>query len=132
MGQKRVAFVHSGVLLCHKQGNWELNVILCKQSYPGVDVSQMSFNPMNWHQLCLSSPNTVTVWTVERSDQEHYFKAKSVKLPLEDGSFLKEIDVLFPQSLPKDPIYGPVLPLSAIAGLAGEEAETFRVKTLLG
>ncbi|XP_033617136.1 cilia- and flagella-associated protein 43 [Fukomys damarensis] len=108
--------------------NWELSVILCKQSQPGVDLSQMSFNPMNWHQLCLSSPSTVTVWTIERSDQEHYFKAKPVKLPLEDGSPFNEADVLFPESLPKDPIYGPVLPLSAVAGLVGEEAETFRPK----
>ncbi|KAF4019231.1 hypothetical protein G4228_010542 [Cervus hanglu yarkandensis] len=52
----------------------------------------------------------------------------SVKLPLEDGSFFNETDVIFPQSLPKDPIYGPVLPVSAIAGLVGEEAETFRPK----
>uniref|UniRef100_A0A2K6TPI4 Cilia- and flagella-associated protein 43 n=1 Tax=Saimiri boliviensis boliviensis TaxID=39432 RepID=A0A2K6TPI4_SAIBB len=51
-----------------------------------------------------------------------------VKLPLEDGSFFNETDVVFPQSLPKDLIYGPVLPLSAIAGLVGEEAETFRPK----
>ncbi|XP_008059280.1 cilia- and flagella-associated protein 43 [Carlito syrichta] len=108
--------------------NWESNVILCKKSQPGMDVSQMSFNPMNWRQLCLSSPSTVSVWTIERSNQEHYFKAKSVKLPLEDGSFLNETDVIFPQSLPKDPIYGPVLPFSAIAGLVGEEAETFRPK----
>uniref|UniRef100_H0UV81 Cilia- and flagella-associated protein 43 n=1 Tax=Cavia porcellus TaxID=10141 RepID=H0UV81_CAVPO len=108
--------------------NWELNVILCKQSQPGMDISQMSFNPMNWHQLCLSSPSTVTVWTIEKSDQEHHFKAKSIKLPLEDGSLLKETDLLFPQSLPKDPVYGPVLPLPAIAGLVDEEAETFRPK----
>ncbi|XP_012517094.1 PREDICTED: cilia- and flagella-associated protein 43 [Propithecus coquereli] len=47
---------------------------------------------------------------------------------LEDGSFLDETDIIFPQSVPKDPIYGPVLPLSAIAGLVGEEAETFRPK----
>uniref|UniRef100_G1SVP3 Cilia- and flagella-associated protein 43 n=1 Tax=Oryctolagus cuniculus TaxID=9986 RepID=G1SVP3_RABIT len=108
--------------------NWESNVILCKKSQPGVDVSQMSFNPMNWHQLCLSSPSTVTVWTIERSNQEHYFKAKSVKLPLEDGSFFDETSVIFPTSMPKDPIYGPVLPLSALAGLVNEEAETFRPK----
>ncbi|KAL2769304.1 cilia- and flagella-associated protein 43, partial [Daubentonia madagascariensis] len=108
--------------------NWESNVILCKKSQPGMDVSQMSFNPMNWRQLCLSSPSTVSVWTIERSNQEHYFKPKSVKLPLEDGSFFDETDVIFPQSVPKDPIYGPVLPLSAIAGLVGEEAETFRPK----
>lgn len=46
---------------------------------------------------------------------------------MEDGSYFNEKDVVFPESLPKDPIYGPVLPLSAIAGLVGEEAETFRV-----
>uniref|UniRef100_A0A2K5E5M4 Cilia- and flagella-associated protein 43 n=1 Tax=Aotus nancymaae TaxID=37293 RepID=A0A2K5E5M4_AOTNA len=108
--------------------NWESNIILCKKSQPGMDVDQMSFNPMNWRQLCLSSPSTVSVWTIERSNQEHYFKARLVKLPLEDGSFFNETDVVFPQSLPKDLIYGPVLPLSAIAGLVGEEAETFRPK----
>ncbi|XP_048192304.1 cilia- and flagella-associated protein 43 [Perognathus longimembris pacificus] len=108
--------------------NWELNVILCKKSQHGMDVNQMSFNPMNWHQLCLSSSSSVSVWTIERSNQEHYFKQKSVKLPLEDGTFFNETDILFPSSLPKDPIYGPVLPLAAIAGLVGEEAETFRPK----
>lgn len=47
---------------------------------------------------------------------------------MEDGSYFNEKDVVFPESLPKDPIYGPVLPLSAIAGLVGEEAESFRPK----
>ncbi|XP_045438024.1 cilia- and flagella-associated protein 43 isoform X2 [Pipistrellus kuhlii] len=108
--------------------NWELGVILCKKSQPGVDVSQMTFNPMNWRQLCLSSPSSVTVWTIERSNQDYYLKAKSVKLPMEDGSYFNERDIVFPESLPKDLIYGPVLPLSAIAGLVGEEAETFRPK----
>lgn len=50
-----------------------------------------------------------------------------VKLPQEDGTLSNETDMLFPTFLPKDLIYGPVLPLSAIAGLVGEEAETFRV-----
>ncbi|KAI5277483.1 Cilia- And Flagella-Associated Protein 43 [Manis pentadactyla] len=108
--------------------NWESSVILCKKSQPGVDISQMTFNPMNWHQLCLSSPSTVTVWTIERSNQDHYLKSKLVKLPMEDGTFFNETDVIFPQSLPKDLIHGPVLPLSAMAGLVGEEAETFRPK----
>ncbi|CAO2585808.1 Cilia- and flagella-associated protein 43, partial [Lemmus lemmus] len=108
--------------------NWESNVILCKKSHPGMDVSQMSFNPMNWHQMCLSSSSTVSVWTIERSNQDHHFKMRLVKLPLEDGSLVSETDMLFPTSLPKDLIYGPVLPLSAIAGLVGEEAQTFRPK----
>nr|XP_021495905.1 cilia- and flagella-associated protein 43 [Meriones unguiculatus] len=107
--------------------NWETGIILCRKSNPGMDVTQMSFNPMNWQQICLSSPNSVSVWTIERSNQEHHFRTRMVKLPLEDGTFLNETDVLFP-SLPKDLIYGPIMPLSAIAGLVGEEAETFRPK----
>ncbi|KAM9618738.1 cilia- and flagella-associated protein 43 [Trichechus inunguis] len=108
--------------------NWESHIILCKKSQLGVDVSQMTFNPMNWHQLCLSSSSAVTVWTIERSNQKHYLRPKSVKLPAEDGSILDETDIIFSHSLLKDPIYGPVFPLSAIAGLVGEEAETFRPK----
>ncbi|XP_036027893.1 cilia- and flagella-associated protein 43 isoform X3 [Onychomys torridus] len=108
--------------------NWESNVILCRKSQPGMDVSQMSFNPMNWHQMCLSSSSAVSLWTIERSNQDHHFKMRLVKLPLEDGSLVNETDVLFPTSLRKDLIYGPILPLSAIAGLVGEEAETFRPK----
>ncbi|XP_054546099.1 cilia- and flagella-associated protein 43 isoform X3 [Talpa occidentalis] len=108
--------------------NWESNVILCKKSQPGVDVNCMTFNPMNWHQLCLSSSSAVTVWTIERSNQKHYLREKSVKLPTEDGEFYDEMEVIFPQSLPKDLIYGPVLPLSAMAGLVNEDAETFRPK----
>lgn len=48
---------------------------------------------------------------------------------MEDGSIFDEKDLIFPSSLPKDLIYGPVLPMSAIAGLVGKEAETFRVIT---
>ncbi|XP_028730485.1 cilia- and flagella-associated protein 43 [Peromyscus leucopus] len=108
--------------------NWESNVILCRKSQPGMDVSQMSFNPMNWHQMCLSSASAVSLWTIERSNQDHHFRMRLVKLPLEDGSLVNETDMLFPTSLRKDLIYGPILPLSAIAGLVGEEAETFRPK----
>ncbi|MEJ1276273.1 hypothetical protein NN561_007177 [Cricetulus griseus] len=61
-------------------------------------------------------------------DLGHQTWQRSVKLPLEDGSFVNETDVLFPTSMGKDLIYGPVMPLSAIAGLVGEEAETFRPK----
>ncbi|XP_076982056.1 cilia- and flagella-associated protein 43 isoform X2 [Tamandua tetradactyla] len=108
--------------------NWESNVILCKKSQFSMDVSYMTFNPMNWRQLCLSSLNAVMVCTIERSNQEHYLKSKLVKLPAEDGTLLDETDTIFSHSSLKDPIYGPVLPLSAMAGLVGKEAETFRPK----
>ncbi|XP_055976813.1 cilia- and flagella-associated protein 43 [Sorex fumeus] len=108
--------------------DWKMNVILCKKTQPGTDVNQMTFNPMNWRQLCLSSTSAVTLWTIERCNQVHHLKSKTIKLPLEDGTFDNETDNVFPQSLPKDLIYGPVLPLSAIAGLVDKEAETFKPK----
>ncbi|XP_054975154.1 cilia- and flagella-associated protein 43 [Sorex araneus] len=108
--------------------DWKMSVILCKKTQPGTDVNQMTFNPMNWRQLCLSSTSAVTLWTIERCNQVHHLKSKAIKLPLEDGSFDNETDNVFPQSLPKDLIYGPVLPLSAIAGLVDKEAETFKPK----
>ncbi|KAM6184787.1 cilia- and flagella-associated protein 43 [Rhynchocyon petersi] len=108
--------------------NWESQVILCKKSQPGIDMNQMTFNPLNWRQLCLSNSNMVMVWTIERSDHEHHLRGKSVKLPAEDGSVLEETDSIFSHAQLEDPVYGPVLPVSAIAGLVGEEAETFRPK----
>ncbi|XP_036592449.1 cilia- and flagella-associated protein 43-like, partial [Trichosurus vulpecula] len=107
--------------------NWETNVILCRRSQPGMEVSQMTFNPKNWRQLCLSNTSFVTIWNIERCHKDHYFKPKPVNLPTEDGTFIKEFAALFSQGL-KDPSYGPILPLSAVAGLVGIEAEKFKPK----
>ncbi|EMP37621.1 WD repeat-containing protein 96 [Chelonia mydas] len=49
-----------------------------------------------------------------------------VRLPAEDGSLMYNQDVFFSHPGIQDLYYGPVLPISAIAGLAGDEAETFR------
>ncbi|XP_021007063.1 cilia- and flagella-associated protein 43 [Mus caroli] len=84
--------------------NWEASVILCKKSNPGMDVSQMSFNPMNWHQMCLSSSSAMSVWTIERSNQEHHFRISLQNLISRDlGTNGKETnDDLV---CPKDDIY---------------------------
>uniref|UniRef100_A0A452IXK7 Cilia- and flagella-associated protein 43 n=1 Tax=Gopherus agassizii TaxID=38772 RepID=A0A452IXK7_9SAUR len=105
--------------------DWQENILLCSKSQPGVKVTSMSFNPMNWHQLCLSNESSLTVWNIERNDQEHHLKSK---LPAEDGSPMCKQDVFFSHPDIQDLYYGPVLPISAIAGLAGDEAETFRPK----
>ncbi|XP_031811653.1 cilia- and flagella-associated protein 43 [Sarcophilus harrisii] len=107
--------------------DWKKNVILCRRSQPGLSVGQMTFNPKNWRQLCLSNTNYISVWNIERFNKDHYFKPKSVNLPTEDGTFIKEHVGLFSQGL-KDPSYGPILPFSAVAGLVGTEAETFKPK----
>lgn len=50
-----------------------------------------------------------------------------VELPDAQGSVSHHTDLFFPISYDEDPYYGPLLPVSAIAGLEGDEAETFMV-----
>ncbi|XP_066477233.1 cilia- and flagella-associated protein 43 [Tiliqua scincoides] len=108
--------------------NWQKKVLLCSQSQPDVEVAAISFNPMNWHQLCLYNETSMTIWHIERNNEEHILKSKPVKLPAEDGSMLSEQNNFFTHPNVHDPYFGPVLPSSAIAGLVGDEAETFRPK----
>uniref|UniRef100_F7FJ43 Cilia- and flagella-associated protein 43 n=1 Tax=Monodelphis domestica TaxID=13616 RepID=F7FJ43_MONDO len=108
--------------------NWEGNVILCSRSQPGVEVSQMTFNPMTWTQMCLSSASALTVWNIERCDKDYHLKPKPVILPEEDGTSTYETDGMFSYPEFKDNIYGATLIISSIAGLVGVEAETFKPK----
>ncbi|KAM9012129.1 cilia- and flagella-associated protein 43 isoform 1-T2 [Ara ararauna] len=105
--------------------NWQENILLCSKSQPGVTATSMSFNPMNWQQLCLVDESSVTVWHIERNNDEHHLKQNPVELPDAQGSVSHHTDLFFPISYDEDPYYGPLLPVSAIAGLAGDEAETF-------
>ncbi|XP_065528265.1 cilia- and flagella-associated protein 43 isoform X1 [Lathamus discolor] len=105
--------------------NWQENILLCSESQPGVTVTSMSFNPMNWQQLCLVDESNVTVWHIERNNDEHHLKRNPVELPDAQGSVSHHTDLFFPISYDEDPYYGPLLPVSAIAGLEGDEAETF-------
>ncbi|XP_053245250.1 cilia- and flagella-associated protein 43 [Podarcis raffonei] len=108
--------------------DWNKKVILCSQSQMGVEVTAMSFNPMSWHQLCLYNGTSVTLWTIERNNEEHILKSKSVRLPAEDGTLADEQNSFFSHPMDNDPYFGPILPNSAIAGLVGDEAETFKPK----
>ncbi|XP_044516109.1 cilia- and flagella-associated protein 43-like [Gracilinanus agilis] len=108
--------------------NWEGNVILCSKSQPGVEVSQMTFNPMTWTQMCLSSASALTIWNIEKCDKNYHLKPKPVNLPEEDGTSTYETDGMFSYSEFKDNIYGSTLIISSIAGLVGVEVETFKPK----
>ncbi|XP_048362773.1 cilia- and flagella-associated protein 43 isoform X2 [Sphaerodactylus townsendi] len=132
-----LAFSHTGSYLASYSSipefslsiwDWSKKTLLCSQSQPGVDVTMMSFNPMSWHQLCLSSGTSVTLWNIERSDNEHLLKSKPVILPAQDGSTINEQNDFFCFIHGHDPYFGPVLPNSAVAGLVGDEAETFKPK----
>ncbi|KFP60462.1 WD repeat-containing protein 96, partial [Cariama cristata] len=97
--------------------NWQENILLCSESQPGVTVTALSFNPMNWQQLCFVNESSITIWHIERNNDEHYLKRNPVKLPDGQGSMSPHKDLFFPVSRCEDPYHGPDLPVSAIAGL---------------
>ncbi|XP_063194806.1 cilia- and flagella-associated protein 43 [Chroicocephalus ridibundus] len=105
--------------------NWQENVILCSESQPGVAATSLSFNPMNWQQLCFVNESSVTFWHIEKNNDEHHLKQNPVKLHDGQGSVSPHKELFFPVSHSEDSYYGPDLPVSAIAGLVGDEAETF-------
>ncbi|XP_009572136.1 PREDICTED: WD repeat-containing protein 96, partial [Fulmarus glacialis] len=105
--------------------NWQENILLCSESQPGVTATSLSFNPMNWQQLCFVNESSITIWHIERNKDEHHLKGNPVKLPDGQGSVSPHEDLFFPVSCSEDPYHGPDLPVSAIAGLVGDEAETF-------
>ncbi|XP_054687133.1 cilia- and flagella-associated protein 43 isoform X1 [Grus americana] len=105
--------------------NWQENILLCSESQPGVTATSLSFNPTNWQQLCFVNERSVTIWCIERNNDEYHLKQNPVKLPDGQRSMRPHKDLFFPVSHSQDPYHGPDLPVSAIAGLVGDEAETF-------
>ncbi|CAN2390323.1 hypothetical protein PRIEUP_LOCUS359, partial [Pristimantis euphronides] len=120
-----LAFSHSGQYLASYSSvpdhlltvwNWQDNVPLCSVSDTSTNCTSLTFNPMDWHQLCLSGEEFLTFWNVEVCDRVYHLKSMPVKLT-EDG-VLAEEDGL-------QAYYGPQMPLPAIAGLIDDEAEGF-------
>uniref|UniRef100_A0A8C5TCU9 Cilia- and flagella-associated protein 43 n=1 Tax=Malurus cyaneus samueli TaxID=2593467 RepID=A0A8C5TCU9_9PASS len=105
--------------------NWQENILLCSKPQPGLTATSLSFNPMNWQQLCFVAESAVTIWHIERSKDEHHLTRHPVELPDDCGVVSPHEDFFFPASRCNDPYHGPDLPVSAIAGLKGDEAETF-------
>ncbi|XP_063261434.1 cilia- and flagella-associated protein 43 isoform X2 [Prinia subflava] len=105
--------------------NWQENILLCSESQPGLTGTSLSFNPMNWQQLCFVAESSVTIWRIEKSKDEHHLTRHPVELPDNCGAVSPREDLFFTPSCNDDPYYGPDLPVSAIAGLKGDEAETF-------
>ncbi|XP_043911887.1 cilia- and flagella-associated protein 43 [Protopterus annectens] len=104
--------------------NWQDGTCLCSQSRVGTEFTSLSFNPLNWHQLCLAGKNSVILWNIERSNTQHLLKRVTVELPSVDGSFFEE-DPTSILATAKLPYYGPQMPISAISGLVEKLADTF-------
>uniref|UniRef100_A0A3B3R9V8 Cilia- and flagella-associated protein 43 n=1 Tax=Paramormyrops kingsleyae TaxID=1676925 RepID=A0A3B3R9V8_9TELE len=98
--------------------DWETAVPLCSKTLAGKEVRDLTFNPMNWNQMCTTSASAIRIWSVEKCDNE-------ISLPAADGSEIECVSNLRRDTGGKFSYYGPLMPISAIAGLVGDEAETF-------
>uniref|UniRef100_A0A8C5N2I0 Cilia- and flagella-associated protein 43 n=1 Tax=Leptobrachium leishanense TaxID=445787 RepID=A0A8C5N2I0_9ANUR len=132
LGYSIIAFSHSGSYLASYSSipdhmltvwNWQDGVPLCRKSESSAIFTNLTFNPVNMLQLCLSSESSLLVWNIEVCDTVYRLKAQPVRLPNEDGSTAIE-ERRFNAS-PDISYYGPVMPVSAIAGLVDEYSQTF-------
>ncbi|XP_023698358.2 cilia- and flagella-associated protein 43 isoform X1 [Paramormyrops kingsleyae] len=105
--------------------DWETAVPLCSKTLAGKEVRDLTFNPMNWNQMCATSASAIRIWSVEKCDKLHIMKSSEISLPAADGSEIECVSNLRQDTGGKFSYYGPLMPISAIAGLVGDEAETF-------
>ncbi|XP_073507260.1 cilia- and flagella-associated protein 43 isoform X2 [Phyllobates terribilis] len=124
-----LAFSHSGHYLGSYSSvpdhlltiwNWQESIALCSVSDTQSNFTSLTFNPMDWHQLCLSSEECLSLWNIEVCDTVYNLKSIPIKLLNEDGSVAEEDGHLSRLSN-----FGPQIPLHAIAGLVGDEVEGF-------
>uniref|UniRef100_A0A6Q2ZM02 Cilia- and flagella-associated protein 43 n=1 Tax=Esox lucius TaxID=8010 RepID=A0A6Q2ZM02_ESOLU len=115
--------------------NWETGNPVCNQPQAGKDITSLTFNPVNWLQICTLSASSLTVWNIEKCDSFHLMKPSVIELPVTDGSLVER--ERNPSHIPTGKLtyLGPQMPISAIAGLAGAKTEAFvpkdHVKTKL-
>ncbi|XP_039590411.1 cilia- and flagella-associated protein 43 [Polypterus senegalus] len=140
MNYSKLAFSHSGPYLASCSllpdynltlWNWNEQVPLCSYSQMGVEVTILHFNPTNWHQLCTANRKMLTLWNIERSNNEYIMKPSFINIPSVEGSFTEAEHVSSYHLDSRLTYYGPKMPVSAIAGLLGEEAETFQPKEVM-
>ncbi|XP_075712589.1 cilia- and flagella-associated protein 43 isoform X2 [Rhinoderma darwinii] len=129
-----LAFSHSGHFLGSYSSvpdhlltiwSWQEGIILCSVSDTRSNFTSLTFNPMDWHQLCLSSEESLTFWNIEVCDTVYHLTSTPVKLLNEDGIMAEEDGHMSAQPDGLLSYFGPQMPIPAIAGLVGDEAEGF-------
>ncbi|EDO42783.1 predicted protein, partial [Nematostella vectensis] len=90
-----IAFAHNSTVLAAFSGlpdfqltvwNWTDQVPLCSISVVHQTCTNMSFNPLNWRQLCTIGPEMLTVWNIEQLNEKYKFTSNQMRLPPADGS----------------------------------------------
>lgn len=109
--------------------NFETGELLTSESMSGLNATQISFNPIDWHKICVTGPEQLQVWTVEQGDTLFKLTQSKFKVPFEDGSATAPSPVAAiarPTSQRGSKTsYDVFLDDAAIAGLVGEMAEDF-------
>ncbi|XP_063047759.1 cilia- and flagella-associated protein 43 isoform X2 [Engraulis encrasicolus] len=105
--------------------DWEKTIQLCSHAQTKEIFTTLAFNPMNWHQICALNSTSLVVWNIEQSDNLHILKQSFIDLPATDGSEMETGSATSRDPTGKLSYLGPQMPISAIAGLLGEHADTF-------
>ncbi|KAK2163683.1 hypothetical protein LSH36_75g07025 [Paralvinella palmiformis] len=85
----------------------------------------ISFNPANWRQLCMTTEKELSLWQIERSNDDYIIHKTKLKLPAVDGSDIEnEFDgpTHASTSVSRMTVR---LPQTSMAGVHGEEADRF-------
>ncbi|KAL2083728.1 hypothetical protein ACEWY4_021501 [Coilia grayii] len=109
--------------------DWEKKIQLCSHAQMKENLTMLAFNPMNWHQICALNSSSVVVWNIEQSDNLYILKQSVIDLPAIDGSVVQTGNDHSRDAMGKLSYLGPQMPISAIAGLLGEHADTFVPKS---
>ncbi|XP_077991965.1 cilia- and flagella-associated protein 43-like [Glandiceps talaboti] len=128
-----LAFSYSGRYLASYSGlpeftlsiwNWESGDLLCSKGLDGLIGSDISFNPMDWHKLCVVGPEQMTFWNIEQCNKNYVLLPIKVRLPAEDGS-VDEVEDGSSRLSTRAALNEIKIDLANKAGLVGEIAETF-------
>ncbi|XP_070541265.1 cilia- and flagella-associated protein 43-like isoform X2 [Ptychodera flava] len=129
-----LAFSYSGRYLASYSGlpefklsiwHWETGDLLCSKELDGLPATDISFNPMDWHKVCVIGPEQLTFWNIEQSNKKYVLLPAKVKLPAEDGTVDDRMDDASSRMSTRAVMYGIKVDLATKAGLVGELAETF-------
>nr|XP_039264137.1 cilia- and flagella-associated protein 43-like [Styela clava] len=106
--------------------DWNSGQLLCKNEMK-IDslLTDISFNPLNWHQIFACGPDIINVLSLDRCNDIHLLNCREIPLPDNNGSDMHE-DEHTSQSPVRSGNKIQLLP-STKARLVGENANDFKV-----
>lgn len=105
--------------------DWKAETKLCSSALRKEHVSNsITFNPINWREMCGFSGSYISVWTVEQAEQKYSLLCKTFSMPERSAAQgrVRPVNVGTPTKRSKTFL---TVPKYAIAGLVGPLAESF-------